>query len=36
MKKLRVFLAIVLVLGALGTASSTLWDRGRGLIYDDF
>ena len=36
MKKLPVFLyMIALVLGLVGSANATLWDRGGGLIYDD-
>jgi hypothetical protein len=36
MKKLCVFLCAALLFGIVGTANATLWDRGGGLIYDDF
>ena len=36
-KKLKVFLfGVVLVFGVVGISNAILWDRGGGLIYDDF
>lgn len=35
MRKLILIGTLVLIIGAIGTANATLWDRGGGLIYDD-
>ena len=35
MKRLSVFLAMILVFGVAGTVNAELHDRGGGLIYDD-